>query len=79
MVALFSFDMIVTGATAAIGDMLTSLLLEKTVTMESHATLLLLRIEITGEYQVEYTAGDEGGDWIVWDASVSSVCSSHSM
>jgi hypothetical protein len=58
--------MIVTGVTAAIGDMLTSLLLEKTVAMESHAIRLLLRIEITGEYQVEYMAGDEGREWVVW-------------
>ena len=61
MVAFFCFAVMTTGATAARGDMLTSLLLEKTVTMESHATLLLLRIEITGEYQVEYIVGDEGG------------------
>ena len=48
----------ITGAatTPTIGDMLTSLLFEKTVTMESidsHETLLLLRMEITGEYHVE--------------------------
>ncbi len=46
----------------ALGDMLTSLLFEYSVTIESHTVLVSLRMDTTGEYHVEYTdRGDDGG------------------
>ena len=54
----------------AIGDMLTSLLFEYSVTIESHTVLVSLRMDTTGEYHVEYTdKGDDGGG-----VSTMSVC-----